>query len=31
VLELSKNIQADLLLFVRSDEIGVHSYLNFLS
>jgi hypothetical protein len=28
---LAENIRADLLRLVRSDEIGLHSYLNFVN
>jgi len=28
---LAENIRADLLHLVRTDEIGLHSYLNFLN
>lgn len=29
--QLAENIRVDLLRVVRSDEIGLHSYLNFLN
>ena len=29
--QLAENMRADLLRLVRSDEIGLHSYLNFVS
>jgi hypothetical protein len=29
--QLAENIRADLLRLVRTDEIGLHSYLSFVS
>lgn len=29
--QLAQNIRVDLLRFVRTDEIGLHSYLSFVS
>lgn len=31
VQQLAENIRVDLLRLVRTDEIGLHSYLNFLN
>jgi hypothetical protein len=31
VQQLAENIRVDLLLLVRTDEIGLHSYLSFAS
>jgi hypothetical protein len=31
LLRLAENMRVDLLRLVRSDEIGLHSYLTFLS